>query len=48
MPSLPETFTPSTQVSQFYYRLLAMADTAPAQSASAAAVLTMPPMVAEG
>jgi hypothetical protein len=47
-PSLPETFTPSTQVSQFYYRLLAMADTAPAQSASAAAVLTMPPMVAEG
>jgi hypothetical protein len=48
MPSLPETFTPSAQVSQFYYRLLAMADTAPVQSASAAAVLTMPPMVAEG
>jgi hypothetical protein len=48
MPSLPETFTPPTQVSQFYYRLLAMADTAPVQSASAAAVLTMPPMIAEG
>lgn len=48
MSSLPETFTPSTQVSQFYYRLLAMADTAPTQSASAAAVLTMPPIAAEG
>lgn len=47
-PPAPENFTPSAQVSQFYYRLLAMADTAPTQSASAAAVLTMPPMAAEG
>jgi hypothetical protein len=47
-PSLSDTFTPSPQVSQFYYRLLAMADSAPPQSTSTSAILPMPPMAAEG
>ncbi len=32
-PAPPENFTPSSQFSQFYYRLLAMADTAPGHKA---------------
>jgi hypothetical protein len=48
LPPLTETFTPPAQVSQFYYRLLAMAATAPAPGNETSAVLTRSPMVAEG
>jgi hypothetical protein len=47
-PPLLETFTPSTQVSQFYYRLLAMAATVPAQNSDTQALQTTSPMLAEG
>lgn len=45
---LLETFTPSTQVSQFYYRLLAMAATAPTQNNDTQALQATSPMLAEG
>jgi hypothetical protein len=47
-PPLSDTFVPSSQVSQFYYRLLAMADTAPVHSAEATVVAQQPSLESIG